>query len=224
MRWLAAPLAAIVLLTAACDGQDTRSGDASQSATEDVAPDDVSDTDDERAEVGVTTFDPWHDHPLAPEPGRWVVADAGSVEFDLTDQGLVLVEVTETDGWRSRTEEESSGEIEVVFHRDEVQRVVEVEWDGAVLEIDIDTDIARADDGVHRLGPAGSFEFSSADGVQLPDVAVADGWELRMDDVSSEEIEFIVGAGDERWRVEIELDDGRVELEIDYRVRGNPSA
>ena len=232
MRWLIALLAAIALLTAACSDGDTSTTDetaATHAPADDAASDDAaasddpaSDADDGQAEPEGGTFDPWNDHPLAPEPGRWIVGDAGSVEFDLTDEGLVLVEVIEADGWSSRIEDDSSDGIQVAFHRDAVQREIEVEWDGSTLEIDIDTDIERADDGVHQLGPAGSFEFTNADGLQLPDVAVSDGWELRMDDVSAEEIEFTFGSGDERWQVEIARDDGRVELEIDYRVRGNP--
>lgn len=37
--------------------------------------------------------------------------------------------------------------------------------------------------------------------------------------MSADEIDFSLHSGHERWRVEIELDDGAVELEVDYRVR-----
>jgi hypothetical protein len=245
MRWLIAPIAAVALLTTACGDQDTTSpaalddgADAVElgnddpvdvtddgETTDDGAGDDTS-TDD--ASTGAATsgdgaFDPWADHPLEPAPGRWAVGDAGTVEFDLTDQGLVLVDVTEAQGWTARVDEESSDEIEVEFTRDDTKREIEIEWDGSTLEIDINTDIVPASDGVYEIGQAGSFEFSSSNGLQLRDVVVADGWELRMDDESADEIEFTVQRGDERWYVEIELDDGRVELEIDYRVRGTPA-
>jgi hypothetical protein len=243
MRRLLAPLAAIALLATACGTEDTTSpasldsgadavdvsDDTTDTADTDTGgpADDATSSDDDGGSADVegqplTTgdaFDPWSDHPLSAAPGRWTVGDAGSVEFDLTDQGLVLVEVTEADGWQARVDDDSSDEIEVEFKRDNTERKIEIEWDGRTLEVDIETDVEPADDGVYELGPAGSFEYTSSSGLQLLDTVVADGWELRMDDESADEIEFTLHNGNERWRVEIELDDGQVELEIDYRAR-----
>lgn len=168
--------------------------------------------------------DPWTSTPLVAEPGRRAGGDAGFVEFDLTDAGLTLVEVTEADGWTSRIDDDSSDEIEVEFRRDNLTREIEIEWNGSRLEIDINTDIDGAEPGVYDMGNAGSFEFTQdSSGLTLADVVVADGWDLSMDDEAADEIEFTLTNGDERWWVEIELDDGRVELEIDYRVAGSGS-
>jgi hypothetical protein len=204
---------------------DTTTDDTANVDTGSDTGDAGSDDADSSAEVegqpftSGDAFDAWSDHPLSAAPGRWAVGDAGYVEFDLTEQGLVLVEVSEADGWRSQVDDDSSDEIEVEFQRDNTTHEIEIEWDGRNLEIDINTDIEPAADGLYDLGPAGSFEFTGHGSLQLVDVVVADGWELRMDDETSDEIEFTLANGNERWHVEIELDDGQVELEIDYRVR-----
>jgi hypothetical protein len=216
------------------DPSDDTSSDDTEVASDDPAGDDASapSDDDAQGSDGDTpdgaddasssdVIDPWTQHPVAAEPGRWAVGDSGWVEFELTDDGLRLVEVTEADGWTARVDEDDRDEIEVEFRRGDVDRDFEVELDDGVLEVDTYTDVEPADAGVHELGQAGSFEFRADGGrLELLDVVVADGWELRMDDESSDEIEFTVSSGDERWWVEIELDDGGIELEIDHRVRG----
>jgi hypothetical protein len=163
------------------------------------------------------------DHPVTAQPGRWAAGEAGFVEFDLTDGGLTLIDVTENEGWTSRIDEDDRDEIEVDFTRGATRIQIEIEWDGGELEIDIATDIDPAEPGVYDLGRAGSVEFArDGERLSLIDVVVADGWDLRIDDESDEEIEFELRSGAERWDVEIELDDGRIEVEIDYRVRSAP--
>lgn len=197
--------------TGADEGDDTSEADVTDDPTDDA---------EEVATGEGDAIDPWTQHPVAAEPGRWAVGDSGWVEFELTDDGLRLVEVTEAEGWTARVDEDDRDEIEVEFRQGNVDRDLEVEWDDGVLEVDTSTDIEPADAGVYELGQAGSFEFRADGGrLELLDVIVADGWELRMDDESDDEIEFTVSSGDERWWVEIELDDGEVELEIDHRVR-----
>ena len=52
----------------------------------------------------------------------------------------------------------------------------------------------------------------------LVEVTPADGWSYDIDDDDYDEIEFTLRSGDESWDVEIELDDGQVELELDHEV------
>ncbi|WP_166352936.1 hypothetical protein [Phytoactinopolyspora limicola] len=188
---------------------------------DDAADDTAGAADAERDDTGGSAvIDPRADYPVPAQPGRWAIGEAGFVEFDVRDRELVLVDVEAVDGWRSSVDEDSSDEIEVDFKQGNVDIDVEIELDDGRLEIDVDTDIDRADPGVYELGQAGSMEFTVDNGrLVLRDVVVADGWSLRMDEEDSDEIEFTLSSGNERWRVEIELDDGAVELEIDYRVR-----
>lgn len=224
MRRTLAALAAIILLTtaAACgDDADNDGPDQARTATPDQTGDGNT-GDDEAADTSGEDIDPRTDHPVEARPGRWVIGDAGFVEFDRTDGGLVLLDVTESDGWAARVDEDSGEEIEVDFERDNVEIEVEIEWDDGTLEVDINTDIDPAEAGSYEIGQAGTVDFGvSGDGLTLNDLSAADGWELRIDEESSDEIEFTLQSGAERWWVEIELDDGEIELEIDYRVRGS---
>ncbi len=54
------------------------------------------------------------------------------------------------------------------------------------------------------------------------DHTVADGWRAYVDvDVDDrDEVEVDFARDGERWDFEVEIDDGRLELEIDYRVVG----
>lgn len=234
MRRIPVVLAALALLATACQADDTSTttlddgADAvevtpDQGESPTAAPDSTAtsngDSDGPADGSAGDVIDVRSQHPVTAGPGRWAIGDAGFVEFDLAD-GLVLADVTESDGWSSRVDEESPDEIEVDFRRDNVDIEVEIEWDDGTLEIDIDTDIEPAETGVYELGQAGSVEYALDDGrLTLRDVVVSDGWNLRIDEESADEIEFSLQSGNERWRVEIELDDGVIELEIDYRVR-----
>jgi hypothetical protein len=66
------------------------------------------------------------------------VADAGFVEFDLTDAGLVLIDVTAADGWTARVDEEDADEIEVDFVQGSISHEIEIELDDGRVELEID--------------------------------------------------------------------------------------
>lgn len=226
-RTLAALAAITLLTTATACGDDADDGGPAQART--ATPDQTGDDDpgDDGGDDGAAAttgadIDPRRDHPVEARPGRWVIGAAGSVEFDLADSELVLLDVTESDGWTARVDEDSGEEIEVDFERDNVEIEVEIEWDDGTLEVDINTDIDAAEAGSYEIGQAGTVDFGvSGEGLALNDLSAADGWELRVDEESSDEIEFTLQSGAERWWVEIQLDDGEIELEIDYRVRGS---
>lgn len=228
MRIMLAAFAATAILVTACqNGNDAAGPEQPVTPAPPEAPAETEDGDGDADGGGSTeespagAIDPRSDHPVEAQPGRWAIADAGFVEFGVADGGLELVDVTESEGWSARVDEDSSDEIEVDFTRDATDIQVEIERDDSALEIDIDTDIEPADTGRYELGQAGSMEFDVRDGgLVLNDVTANDGWDLRMDEETTDEVEFILTGGDERWRVEIELDDGEVELELDYRVRG----
>lgn len=204
------------------DTTDAGDGSASEEETTDAGADAGEDTDATGGSaVPVDAFDPWTDASLGADPGRWAVGDSGWIEFDRTDDGLVLLDVREASGWTARVDEEDADELEVEFRSGNVTRTIEVEIDDGRLEIDIDTDIEPADPGTYDVGAAGSFTFErDGDRLRLLDVSPASGWDVRVDEEDDDEIEFVVTSGNQRWKVEIELDDGEVELEIDYRVRG----
>jgi hypothetical protein len=162
------------------------------------------------------------------EPGIWPVGNAGTVAFDLDDRDLALRGIEAAPGWNVEVEEEKRDEIEVTFRRDRERWRFLVERSGSRLEVRIDQRIDGADPGGYDLGDAGTFAFAVRDGrFALTSLEVADGWSLRDRDVDDDEIELELRADDRghdrrderRVDVEVELDDGAIELEIDYRVR-----
>lgn len=160
------------------------------------------------------------DHPITARPGRWLIHDAGFVEFDVVEGNLTLVDIQSASGWITSTDDESGDSLEIDFTRENIDIEVEIELDDGALEVDINTDHTPADSGEYQLGQAGSMAFDVDGGrLNLTDVTIEDGWEQRTDEESSDEIEFGLRSGHERWQVAMELDDGETELEIDYRVR-----
>jgi len=156
-------------------------------------------------------------------PGTWPVGDAGTVTFDVRDGGLVLLDVVVADGWDHVVEEEDPDELEVDFRRGGEAWDFEVELhdDGSRLEVDVHYDLRDADPGAYDLPDGGSFVFTSGDGVlTLTGVEAPAGWQVTDREEDGDEFSFTLTAGDRRVQVEVELDDGRVELEIDYRVIG----
>jgi hypothetical protein len=82
-------------------------------------------------------------------------------------------------------------------------------------------DLTTAVPGSWPVGDAGIVTFSlDGDRLVLDDVTTADGWTSRVEEEDADAIEFELQQGDREFDVEVELDDGRVEVEIDYMVTG----
>jgi hypothetical protein len=152
----------------------------------------------------------------------WQVGDAGTVEFAVTPEGaLDLIEVVPAEGWTVTDEDVAPDEIEVDFQRGTVEYEIEIEIEGGILEIEIDQDIDDAEPGRYAIGEAGAVEFAVTDGrLVLVEATAADGWDLVIEEEIADEIELELRRGDVTWDVAIELDDGIVEIEIDFEIEG----
>ncbi|MDQ2636877.1 MAG: hypothetical protein M3Y83_08390, partial [Actinomycetota bacterium] len=72
-----------------------------------------------------------------------------------------------------------------------------------------------APDGRYQVFDAGSAVVTFADGrLTLQSVTPADGWTHRVDDQEPEEVEIAFRRGAEELDLEVEVDDGRLEVEI----------
>jgi hypothetical protein len=234
---LIAALSAATLLLVACGGDEDEptatveleSSEQQQPAdasSDDPITDDVDDPGDGRDDLAAT------DEALADDdladltvatPGRWPVGAAGIVDFDLEGDALVLVEVTTADGWSSSIDEQDDDEIEVTFRRGEETWTIEIELtdDRQLLEIEIDYDHDDAPEGGYDIGDAGSFAFAvEGDRLVLTRLDVAEGWAVTEREEDDDEFELELRDGDRRFEVKADLDDGRVELETDFEVRG----
>ncbi|HSK90902.1 MAG TPA: hypothetical protein VK875_06290 [Euzebyales bacterium] len=243
MRRLLALVGATIVL-AACGGEDgTETFSVDNARTErDIAPatltappsaDPTADTagaDDAATPEDATASDPADAAGQIAGPdtaelrvaraGRWPVGNAGSVAFDVVDGRLVLGDVQAAEGWDAVTEEDDGDEIEVDFRRDAVRWEFEVEIDDGRLEVEIRQDHTDGRDGTYPLLDAGTFTFSRNGGLSLDAIDLADGWTVTEREVDRDEIEFEIREGDRRIDVEVEIDDGRIEVEIDYLVAG----
>lgn len=240
-------LTASAVLFAACSGDegDVDSVDLGDAAapeqTDDAATSSAPPADDDAdadADTGAAAGgdaddgDPAADlvDTTAAVPGTWPVGDAGTVTFDVRDGGLVLLDVVAADGWDHAVEEEDADELEVDFRRGDEAWDFEVEvssgagsdaTDDGRLEIDVYYDRRDADPGAYDLPDGGSFVFAADAGVlTLSGVEAPDGWQVTDREEDGDEFSFTLTSGDRRVQVEVELDDGRIEVEIDYRVTG----
>lgn len=184
-----------------------------ETTTTEASPPDTSDT-------APGTQDPATDV-LVPRVGTWVVGDAGEIDVDLTADGLVLLDVRAAPGWQVSVDEQAPDELEVDFEQGDVEWEIEIEWENGILEIEIDQDVEPAEPGVVVVGVAGSVEFDvGPDGLVLADVTTADGWEAAVTGESPDELEVLFVNGLAEYDVEIELDDGVIEVEVDFEVEG----
>lgn len=210
----AAPPDAIDLLTTTTTTTDNTTS-TTDGATDDEGPadgiDDPATADGTviRAEDGVLT------------DGVWAVGEAGTVEFALSDGGLELIEVVTAEGWSSSVDESSPDEIEVDFRRGNLDHQIEIEYEDGILEIEIDLDIDPADPGTFTLGSAGAVDLAVDGGsVNLVDLSVSDGWTVTEQDTDDGEVEIELRRDNVTWELDAEVDDGQLEVEIDFEIEG----
>jgi hypothetical protein len=87
--------------------------------------------------------------------------------------------------------------------------------DDAVTSGLVDTTAATG--GSWPIGAAGRVTWDvEGDELVLRDHAPADGWDAVVEEEDDDELELVFRRGDERWRYEVELDSGRLEIELAY--------
>ena len=75
-------------------------------------------------------------------------------------------------------------------------------------------------DGLWGVGPAGEVEFrvTSRDTLELVSAGPADGWDLREQEVESDKIRVDLRRGPVDFELEVEIDAGVLEIEIDQDI------
>ncbi|MGJ7442054.1 hypothetical protein [Aquipuribacter sp. MA13-6] len=153
--------------------------------------------------------------------GVWQVGDAGEVEFAVVDGALELVDVRPAEGWQVTDQQAAPDEIEVDLRQGAVEYEVEIEIEAGLLEIEIDQDVDPAEPGTYRVGDAALVELDVVDGaLVLGGVTVSDGWTETDRSESPDEVELDLQRGAETWELDVDLDDGVMEVEIDYEIEG----
>ncbi|MCK9486038.1 MAG: hypothetical protein M0R73_04955 [Dehalococcoidia bacterium] len=231
-------LASALILLAACDDSTGDTADAEGNAPSPTATEDGAATPTSSptattttgataspttgpAQGGASMDVTWDDSILEVRDGTWPVGDAGEVEFAVSGDRLELVEVRPADGWSVTEQEIEDDEIEVDFRRGDVDWTVKVEIDNGVLEIEIDQDVHGAEPGVYAVGLAGTVAFQVSDGaLSLGEIVTNEDWSHRIEEQEAGAIEVDFRRDNVTWEFKVERDDGRLEVEIDFKIEG----
>jgi hypothetical protein len=103
---------------------------------------------------------------------------------------------------------------------DDARDGASADTDGAApstaLELGDLVDLTRPEPGAWPVGDAGVVEFDLRDGdLVLLGVVAAEGWAVSIEEDDTDELEVAFTRGQERWRLEAELDD-ELDLQIAY--------
>jgi hypothetical protein len=155
-------------------------------------------------------------------PGTWQVGEAGTVTFAVDEGRLVLEGVVAADGWRITEQDADEDDIEVELARASERYLFEVELDDEThLEVRIEHELEGVPGGTYALGDAGAVEVRiDGDRLVVERVAVAEGWQLVAEEREDDELEVDLERGDQRWHLEVEVDDDHLDVGIVYEVRG----
>jgi len=154
--------------------------------------------------------------------GTFRVDQAGTVEFQVSNDALDLRDVSPSSGWRQQIAAQSSDDIEVHFLKGNVDWKFEVEIDSNSMDISKEQDISQAKGGAYKVGDAGEVRFrSDGSSLTLVNVQTNTGWKATKHEVSSDDIEIDFRQGRAKAEFGAELDDrGRLSLEINQKLKG----
>lgn len=149
----------------------------------------------------------------------WRVGDGGAVEVRFRGGELELLGARPNDGWDVDVEEQDADEIEVRFARADEEWRFDAEVEDGRLEVETGQKLRDAEDGTYRLGDAGAVEVRrQGGGISLVQTRSTGNWGSNVVRQDGEEVEVRFERPDERWTLEAEVDDGRLEVDTVRRV------
>jgi hypothetical protein len=144
----------------------------------------------------------------------------GTATVEVLGDELVLADLQLASGWRETSREADGDELEVELRSEDGEATFEVELDGDRVEIHLDVDLEDVAPGAFALPDGGRLVVSvSGDDLRLDELTPGEGWEVTDRDVDDDEVEVELRRGEARWRIEVEADDGRVDVTIDAEER-----
>lgn len=180
--------------------------------------------------------------------GVWPVADVGEIEFELTPQGLELVQMRPSAGWQVVDEEVGPDEIEIDLRSTDptstgptstgptstdptstdVRTTVEVGYQSGILEIEVDQVLDPPPDGPLQLGEAGTVELVVAgEDTRVGEVRLQAGWRETQRSADDQDAELGLRRNrpgvTETWEVDARVDDGGLEVHTDREIQGRAS-
>ena len=149
----------------------------------------------------------------------WKVGDGGEVEVRFEDGALELLDARPNQGWKAEVEERSADEIEVEFLREDEEWRFDAGVNDGRLAVETSQKLRDADGGTYRLGDAGAVEIrQQGDGISLVQTRATGDWGADVVGRDGDEVEVRFERQDERWKLEADLDDGRLEVETSRKT------
>lgn len=149
----------------------------------------------------------------------WKVGDGGEVEVRFEDGALELLDARPNQGWKAEVEERSADEIEVEFLREDEEWRFDAGVNDGRLAVETGQKLRDADGGTYRLGDAGAVEIrQQGDGISLVQTRATGDWGADVVGRDGDEVEVRFERQDERWKLEADLDDGRLEVETSRKT------
>jgi len=149
----------------------------------------------------------------------WKIGDGGEVEVRFENGALELLDARPNKDWDVAVEERSANEIEVGFSRGGEGWKFEADVKDGRLKVQTRQELRDADAGTYRLGDAGAVEVrQEGGGITLVQTQSTGGWSANVVQQDGEEAEVRFDRRDDRWTLEAEIEDGRLELGIIHKV------
>jgi len=149
----------------------------------------------------------------------WKIGDGGEVEVRFENGALELLDARPNKDWDVAVEERSANEIEVGFSRGGEGWKFEADVKDGRLKVQTRQELRDADAGTYRLGDAGAVEVrQEGGGITLVQTQSTGGWSANVVQQDGEEAEVRFDRRDDRWTLEAEIEDGRLELGVIHKV------
>lgn len=149
----------------------------------------------------------------------WKIGDGGEVEVRFEEGALDLLDVRPNQGWSAEVGERSADEIEVEFLREDEEWRFDAEVADGRLEVETGQKLRDAEGGTYRLGDAGAVEIrQEGGGITLVQTRSTGNWGANVVRQDGGEVGVRFERQDERWELEAEVDDGRLQVDTVRKV------
>lgn len=146
---------------------------------------------------------------------------AGTVVVEVTGEVPGIADLRLGDGWRERERDLDDDELELTLVRNDGrgEAVLELELDGTHVEVHVEVVDEAAAAGRIRLPDGGATDVTvEGDTLGVAAFTAGDGWRVTERDQDDDAFEVTLERERVRWRLELEADEGRLELRLDIEA------
>lgn len=152
--------------------------------------------------------------------GTLVVPLAGRLEVAVADGTVELLDVAPADGWRERRRDAGGRDrVSVRLEAEGGEATLDLRLRDDELRVELDLDVEGLAVGTLDLGELGTAEVVT-DGERLTvTLRPGEGWVVVDEDADDDEVSYELAREGGDAEVELELDDGRLDVDIDATWR-----